>query len=321
MSQISFSDAEQMHKKRKTRRERFLERMNKLIPWETLETLIEPFYHRKATGRPPYPLKVMLRVHAMQLFYNLSDPAMEDALYEIASMRTFAGLTLSGALPDETTILNFRHLLEKHGLSQKLFESINEELRHQGLLLQQGTLVDASILSAPTSTKNSKGERDPEMHQTKKGNQWYFGMKMHIGADESKGVVHTLEVTPANVHDVTVSAKLLHGQESRVFGDAGYSGIAKRKEHLNRFVEWFIALRPGQRKALEQEDPRREEEKKKAGIRARVEHPFRYIKQVFGYNKTRYRGLQKNASRLYLLLGFANLLITEKWRPQQEGCA
>ena len=321
MTQISFSDAEQMHKKRKTRREKFLGRMNKLVPWETLEALIEPFYHKKGTGRPPYPLKTMLRVHAMQLFYNLSDPAMEDALYEIASMRTFAGLTLTGNLPDETTILNFRHLLEKHGLSQKLFKGINEELRRQGLLLQQGTLIDASILSAPSSTKNKSGERDPEMQQTKKGNQWYFGMKMHIGVDEDKGAVHTLEVTSANVHDVTVADKLLHGQESRVFGDAGYSGIAKRKEHRNRLVEWFIALRPGQRRALEQEDPRREAEKKQASIRAAVEHPFRYIKQVFGYNKTRYRGLQKNAGRLYLLLGFTNLLITEKWRPKQESCA
>ena len=321
MSQISFSDAEQMHKKRKTRRERFLERMEKLVPWEALEALIEPFYHSKRVGRPPYPLKAMLRVHALQLFYNLSDPAMEDALYEIASMRTFAGLTLTGNLPDETTILNFRHLLEKHGLSQKLFEGINEELRRQGLLLQQGTLVDASILSAPTSTKNKNGERDPEMHQTKKGNQWYFGMKMHIGVDESSGAVHTLEVTPANVHDVTVADKLLHGQESRVYGDAGYGGIAKRKEHRNRLVDWFIALRPGQRKALAKDDPQKEKEKKKAGIRAAVEHPFRYIKQVFGYNKTRYRGLQKNACRLYLLLGFANLLITEKWRLPQGSCA
>lgn len=262
----------------------------------------------------------MLRVHAMQLFYNLSDPAMEDALYEIESMRRFAGLSLTGNLPDESTILKFRHLLEKYGLSQKLFESINEELRRHGLLLQQGTLIDASILSAPSSTKNSRGERDPEMRQTQKGGQWYFGMKMHIGSDEKSGAVHTLEVTPANVHDVTVADKLLHGHESRVFGDAGYSSIHKRKEHRERQVKWFIALRPSHRKALEKVDPRREQEKKKAGIRALVEHPFRYVKQVFGYSKTRYRGLQKNANRLYLLLGFANLLMTEKWRDRQEQC-
>lgn len=181
MRRLSFGDAEQENKKRKTRRERFLERMEKRAPWEALETLIEPFYHKKATGRPPYPLKVMLRVHALQLFYNLSDPAMEDALYEIASMRCFAGLSLSGSFPDETTILKFRHLLEKHKLSQKLFESINEELCRQGLLLQQGTLMDASILNAPSSIKNKDGKRDPEMHQARKGNQWYFGMKMHTG--------------------------------------------------------------------------------------------------------------------------------------------
>lgn len=321
MRQISFGDAEQENKKRKTRRERFLERMEKLIPWDTLESLIEPFYYKKATGRPPYPLKVMLRIHALQLFYNLSDPAMEDALYEIASMRRFAGLSLSGNLPDESTILKFRHLLEKHKLSQKLFESINEELRHQGLLLQQGTLMDASILSSPSSIKNKDGKRDPEMHQARKGNQWYFGMKIHIGADEHSGAVHSLDVTPANVHDITVADRLLHGHESRIFGDAGYIGIHRRKEHQNRLVQWFIALHPAQRRILRASDPRREEEKRKAGIRALVEHPFRYIKQVFGYSKTRYRGLHKNASRLYLLLGFANLLITQRWRDRQETCA
>ena len=214
MQQLSFTDAEQIHKKRKTRRERFLERMDKLMPWTKLETLIQPFYYQNTTGRPAYPLASMLRIHAMQLFYNLSDPAMEDALYEIDSMRRFADLDLTRSLPDETTILKFRHLLEKHGLARKIFQCINEELQQQGLILKQGTLVDASILSAPSSTKNKSGQRDPEMHQTKKGSQWYFDMKMHIGADGISGAVHSLETSAANVHDVIAADQLLHGEEA-----------------------------------------------------------------------------------------------------------
>lgn len=277
--------------------------------------MIQPFYYQNTIGRPAYPLAAMLRVHVMQLFYNLSDPAMEDALYEIDSMRRFAGLDLTRNLPDETTILKFRHLLEKHSLARKIFECINDELRLQGLLLQQGTLVDASILSAPSSTKNKSGQRDPEMHQTKKGNQWFFGMKMHIGADDVSGAVHSLETTPANDHDITVADQLLHGEETRVWGDAGYRGIEKREEHKNRKVDWFIAMRPGQRKQLSEDDPREKLEQKKSSIRSLVEHPFRYVKQVFGYSKTRYRGLRKNTDRIVMLLGFANLLITEKHRP------
>ena len=315
MQQLSFTDAEQIHKKRKTRRERFLERMDKLMPWSKLEALIQPFYYQNTTGRPAYPLASMLRIHAMQLFYNLSDPAMEDALYEIDSMRRFADLDLTRNLPDETTILKFRHLLEKHGLAKEIFNCVNDELQQQGLMLKQGTLVDASILSAPSSTKNKSGQRDPEMHQTKKGNQWHFGMKMHIGADDISGAVHSLETTAANVHDVTVADQLLHGEETRAWGDAGYRGINKRDEHKNRQVDWYIAMRPGQRKKLASDDPREKIEQQKSAIRSLVEHPFRYVKQVFGYSKTRYRGLKKNTDRIYMLLAFANLLITEKHRP------
>lgn len=284
MQQLSFTDAEQIHKKRKTRRERFLERMDKLMPWSKLEDLIQPFYYRNKTGRPAYPLASMLRIHAMQLFYNLSDPAMEDALYEIDSMRRFADLDLTRNLPDETTILKFRHLLEKHGLAEKIFRCVNDELLQQGLMLKQGTLVDASILSAPSSTKNKSGRRDPEMHQTKKGNQWHFGMKMHIGADDVSGAVHSLETTAANVHDITAADQLLHGEETRVWGDAGYRGIHKRHEHKNRKVDWFIAMRPGQRKQLPSGGPREKIEQQKSAVRSLVEHPFRYVKQVFGYS-------------------------------------
>lgn len=205
---MSFSEAEFQHKKRKTRREKFLERMDALIPWSKLEACITPSYPKGKGGRPSYPMSAMLRVHCMQLFYNLSDPAMEDALYEIESMRRFAGLRLSGPLPDETTILNFRRLLENNDLCEVIFQTINQHLAEQGFFLKEGTIVDASIIEALSSTKNKTGKRDPEMHQTKKGNQWYFGMKMHIGVDDVSGAIHSLETTAANVHDITQTDKL-----------------------------------------------------------------------------------------------------------------
>ena len=197
----------------------------------------------------------------MQLLYNLSDPAMEDALYEIESMRRFAGLRLSDNLPDETTILNFRHFLEKHKFGKRLFETIQRHLAGQGLRLQEGSIVDASIIAAPTSTKNKSGERDPEMHQTKKGNEWHFGMKLHIGMDETLGLIHSLTMTAANEHDITQADQLLHGKEKRVWGDAGYCGIEKREAHTNRKVEWQIAMRPGKRAQLVKGNAEAEAEK------------------------------------------------------------
>ncbi len=229
----------------------------------------------------------------MQLFYNLSDPAMEDALHEIESMRSFAGLSLSGAIPDETTILNFRHL-EK-----------------EGLLLREGTIVDATIIAVPSSTKNREGKRDPEMHQTKKGNEWHFGMKMHIGVDDSFGVIHSLETTPANIHDITQTQHLLHGEESFCCGDAGYQGVEKREELAYKAIDWCIAMRPGKRKQLTGIEAKREQIE--AQIRAKVEHPFRYIKRQFGCDRVRYRGLAKNNDRLHVLSAFTNLLICKKW--------
>lgn len=311
MDQITFSEAEYQTKKRKTRREIFLERMDKLLPWKQLEKKVARYYPKGQNGRPPYPLSAMLRVHCMQLFYNLSDPAMEDALYEIESMRQFAGLKLD-RLPDETTILKFRHFLEQHGLGKVLFKEVNKHLEKNGLMLREGSIVDATIISAPSSTKNSSGKRDPEMHQTRKGNEWHFGMKMHIGVDDTLGLIHSIDTTAANVHDIVPSGKLLHGEERRVFGDAGYLGIQKRGEHKHRKnVSWFIAKRPSSRKTLDAD--KLKAEKIKASIRSKVEHPFRYIKQVFGYNKVRYRGLAKNSNRLHLLAAFSNLLIGEKY--------
>ena len=222
MDQPTFAaDLEYESKKRKTRREIFLERMDALIPWEQMEERIRPFYPKAGRGRRPYELSAMVRIHCVQLFYNLSDPGMEDMLYEVESVRRFVGLKLSGPLPDETTILNFRHLLEEHELGQSLFEEINRHLESQGLRLREGTIVDASIIEAPSSTKNRAGERDPEMHQTKKGNEWRFGMKVHVGADAETGVVHSMTTTPANVPDVTEAHRLLHGGEKRVGGMRG----------------------------------------------------------------------------------------------------
>ncbi len=312
MDQPTFADLEYEGKKRKTRREKFLERMDGLIPWERLEDRIRPFYPKAGRGRRPYELSTMLRVHCVQLFYNLSDPGMEDMLYEVESVRRFAGLKLSGPLPDETTILNFRHLLDKHDLGEGLFEEINRHLESQGLRLQEGTIVDASIIAAPSSTKNRGKERDPEMHQTKKGNEWHFGMKVHIGVDSQTGVVHSVSTTPANVHDVIETPRLLHGGETQVWCDAGYQGVHKRPENRDLEVEWQVAMRPGRRRKLEPGSAEAAMEKGKASVRAKVEHPFLHIKRHFGYAKTRYRGLAKNTQRLALLLGFANLMRAEQ---------
>lgn len=314
MEQKTFADLEYDHKKRKTRREKFLERMDGLIPWKRLEKRIRRYYPKSSKGRPPYPLSVMLRIHCVQLFYNLSDPAMEDMLYEIESVRRFVGLKISGPIPDETTILNFRHLLEKHKLGKKLFADINKHLDEQGLVLREGTIVDASIIAAPTSTKNKDGERDPEMHQTKKGNEWYFGMKMHIGTDAELGLVHSLTTTAANVHDITEAVNLLHGDEKAVWGDAGYQGIDKRDEHQDRDLDWHVSMRPGKRQQLVPDSSEAIVEKSKASVRAKGEHPFRYVKRMFQYAKVRYRGLEKNNERLHLLFGFTNLLIGDRYQ-------
>ena len=215
-------------------------------------------------------------------------------------------------LPDETTILNFRHFLERHDLGKVLFDEVNKHLEKNGLMLREGSIVDATIIAAPSSTKNKTGQRDPQMHQTRKGNQWHFGMKMHIGVDDALGLIHSIDTTAANIHDIVASGHLLHGDEKRVFDDAGYRGIQKREAHKDRpGVDWFTARRPGERSKLDANKAKAE--KIKASIRAKVEHPFRYIKRVFGYDKVRYRGLAKNRNRLHLLAAFSNLLIGEKY--------
>ena len=313
MHQPTFASVEFEQKKRKTRRERFLERLDALVPWQEIEGRIEPVYPSAGRGRRPYPLAVMLRVHCVQLCYNLSDPAMEDLLYEAESVRRFCGLNLTEALPDETTILHFRHLLERHQLGTGLFETINAHLAKQGLRLQEGTIVDASIIAAPSSTKNRRHQRDPEMHQAKKGNEWHFGMKIHIGVDAETGMVHRVTTTPANVNDLTEAHSLLHGEERCVWADAGYQGVEKRAENEGVQVEWRVAMRPGLRRGLNPESTEALREKSKASVRAKVEHPFLYVKRHFDYAKVRYRGLYKNTQRLALLFGLANLMKAERY--------
>lgn len=310
MKQWSFSDAEYAGKRKRTRREIFLQEMDRVVPWKVLADLIEPHYPKAGKGRHPYPLEVMLRIHFMQQWFGLSDPAMEEALYDMAPMRRFAGLTLSSAgIPDETTILNFRHLLERNGLAAEILQAVNQLLQDQKLLVRQGTIVDATLIDAPSSTKNKAGARDPEMHQTRKGNQWYFGMKAHIGVDLHSGLVHTVVGTAANVSDVTQAHALLHGDEELVLGDAGYQGVDRREENEKRKVKWFVAMKPGKRRGLRGVlgAMKQRLEKNKASLRAKVEHPFRVIKRQFGYTRVRYRGLAKNTAQLMTLFALSNL--------------
>lgn len=310
MKQWSFSDAEYAGKRKRTRREIFLQEMDRVVPWKVLADLIEPHYPKAGKGRHPYPLEVMLRIHFMQQWFGLSDPAMEEALYDMAPMRRFAGLTLSSAgIPDETTILNFRHLLERNGLAAEILQAVNQLLQDQKLLVRQGTIVDATLIDAPSSTKNKAGARDPEMHQTRKGNQWYFGMKAHIGVDLHSGLVHTVVGTAANVSDVTQAHALLHGDEELVLGDAGYQGVDRREENEKRKVKWFVAMKPGKRRGLRGVlgAMKQRLEKNKASLRAKVEHPFRAIKRQFGHTRVRYRGLAKNTAQLMTLFALSNL--------------
>lgn len=302
---------------KKTRKEIFLDEMNRVVPWAALVALIQPHArgaHQALGGRPPFAIETMLRIHCLQLWWNLSDPATEEELHERPLYRRFAGLDGAARMPDETTILRFRHLLEKQQLAPQVLATINAGLAQQGLMLKTGTVVDATIIAAPSSTKNSSGERDPEMHQTKKGNQWHFGMKAHIGVDAESGLVHSVVGTAANVNDVTQADKLLHGQETDVLGDAGYQGVDKRNPELA--VNWHVAMRPGKRKALDLSSELARDidrvEQIKASIRAKVEHPFRVIKQQFGYAKVRYRGLAKNTARLTMLFALSNLWMARR---------
>jgi IS5 family transposase len=313
--QPSFAQAEFAAKKKTTRREKFLARMDALLPWAQLLAVIEPFYPKGQRGRPPIGLERMLRVYFLQQWYGLADEALEDALYDSYALQSFARIDLAAeGVPDATTLLNFRRLLETHDLCKGLFTAINADLTARGLLLREGTLVDATLIAAPPSTKNRAKQRDPEMHQTKKGNQWYFGMKAHIGADRDSKLVHTVVVTAAHVADITQTAELLHGQERQVHADAGYTGVEKRAEivALARKIDWQIAGKRGAIKAMAEgaeKETLKAIEKAKASVRAFVEHPFHIVKNLFRHRKVRYRGLAKNGHQLYTLFGLANVVI------------
>ncbi len=296
---------------RRTRKQEFLAQMQRLVPWAALVELIAPYYPEGKNGRPPFALETMLRIHFMQQWFSLSDPAMEEAFFDTPVYREFAQLDAHGRLPDESTILRFRHRLEKHKLAEQILMVVNALLTERGLLLKAGTAVDATLIPAPSSTKNKNRARDPEMHSSKKGNQWHFGMKAHIGVDADSGLVHTVRGTSGHVGDVTEGNSLLHGQEVDAFGDAGYQGIAKRPDAKGG-VTWHIAMRPGKRRALLNQVTTSAVltnvlEKLKAGIRAKVEHPFRVVKRQFGYAKVRYRGLKKNTAQLVTLFALSNL--------------
>jgi IS5 family transposase len=325
MKQTSFASLEFAGKKRKTRREKFLAEMERVVPWKALVALIEPHYPKSGrVGRPPIGVQRMLRMYFLQQWYSLSDEGLEDAICDSQAMREFVGIDLAREqVPDATTLLKFRRLLEQHGLTQAIFEEVNAHLGERGLLMREGTLVDATIIAAPSSTKNKDGQRDPEMHQVQKGNEWHFGMKAHIGTDADSGLVHSVHVTAANESDIASTHALLHGQEQRVHADSGYTGVAKRQEivtaqdegRLRKDIDWFVAAKRGKIVALAEGVHKKLTvmlERKKAQIRARVEHPFHIVKNLFGHKKVSYKGLAKNRARMFSLFALANLVIAKR---------
>ena len=301
---------------KRTRRREFLDEMEKVVPWADLVALVLPYLPEGKRGRPPFSPETMLRIHFMQQWFALSDPAMEEALHDMPVFREFAGLEgWNERLPDESTILRFRHVLEKHKLAAQILQTVNDLLSAKGMLLKSGTVVDATLIAAPSSTKNKSGERDPEMKQSRKGQQWYFGMKCHIGVDVESGLVHTVKGTSGAVNDVIEANSLVRPSDREVFADAGYQGAGKRPDARNDVI-WHIAMRPGKRRTLDMAKPMdaltEQLERVKAGIRARVEHPFRVLKRQFGHAKVRYRGLAKNTAQLHPLFALANLWMARR---------
>lgn len=330
--QTSFASQEYANKGRITRREKFLVQMQAIVPWDSLLAVIEPHYPKGERGRPPIGCLRMLRIYFLQQWYTLADETLEDSLYDINSLREFVGIDLGHEpIPDATTLLKFRRLLEQNDLTAKMLQAINADLERRGLLMRAGSIVDATLIAAPSSTKNKSGQRDPEMHSTKKGNNHYFGMKVHIGVDAESGVVHSITNTAANAHDITQATNLLHGQETAVYTDSGYRGIVQRQEAqaLNPELQWHIAMTPAKRKAIKAAKTHEgmtgqlaqtidQIEKLKAGIRAKVEHPFHIVKNLFKYKKVSYKGIAKNAARHTMLFALANLVIVKNALLSQE---
>ena len=310
MDQLSFASLDFAAKKKRTKRDVFLAEMAAVVPWGVLEAVIEPHYPKVGAkgGRRPFPLATMLRVYCLQQWYNLSDPGAEEALYDIQSMRTFCGLELGrDAVPDETTILNFRHLLERHALTKAIFAAVAEHLEAKGEMLRGGTIVDATLIAASPSTKNREQKRDPEMSSSKKGNQWYFGMKAHVGVDAESGLVHTAGVTTGKVHDAKVMHRLIREDDRAVYGDKGYASDEKKRAAEDAGVLWAVKekAKPGRDLTKRQ----RAKNRRFGKVRAKVEHVFRVVKCQFGYRKVRYRGIAKNGAQVFSLLALANLYL------------
>lgn len=320
MKQTSFASLAYDGKKKQTRKEKFLAEMDRIIPRQQLTRLIRPHYPKAGNGRRPMGLEKMLRIHFMQQWFKRSDPAMEDALYDTEPLRRFAGIELSAdPVPDESTILKFCHLLEKHDLAAKLFEATCGYLEENGLLLKEGTIVDATLIDAPSSTKNKEKQRDPEMSQTRKGNQWYFGMKAHTGTDTKNRIVHTVVATTASVHDSQVMEDLLHGGEESVFGDKAYADQTRKEKFEERGVKWCVSRKAGRGYRLSEKDE--EHNRRMSKTRARGEHPFHVVKCLWGHTKMRYQGINKNAAQLFTLFSLANLyLVRKQLRHQPVKC-
>jgi IS5 family transposase len=315
--QQAFNDTEYANRKHITKRESFLRMMDEIIPWEEWVEIIRPHYFKGERGRPPLGIELMLRMYLLQIWFNLSDEMTEDSIYDSYAMRRFMGLNpTEEQVPDATTLLKFRHCLEKNHIGEKIFEAIKGLLEKNGRMMHGGTVVDATIINAPSSTKNKSGERDPEMHSTQKGNQWYFGMKAHIGVDAGSGYAHTVKVTAANEHDVTKASELIRDDDKVVYGDSGYQGIDKREEIRSDPQKAEIDYRINQRHGKVNNQPEgiakeveREREYRKSSVRSKVEHQFRIVKVLFKYRKVAYRGLSKNLNRLHMLFGSANMLM------------
>ena len=318
MGQLSFTEAEYSNRRRRTKREDFLDLMDEIIPWKEWSEIIRPYYYQNTRGRRAKEIETMLRMYLMQNWFHLSDEGVEDAIYDSYAMRKFMQLDFSKeSVPDATTLTKFRHILEENHLGEKIFADVRERLDRGGMIMHGGTIVDATIVSAPSSTKNKDGERDPEMHQTKKGNQWHYGMKVHIGADAGTGYVHTITGTAANVHDIEEAPKLFREDDHVGYGDSGYLGIEKRDEvktdpNLSK-IEFRINKRPSSIKVNEKNyngfNWDRYIENRKSSVRSKVEHPFLIVKRQFGYAKVVYRGIAKNLNRFHVLFASANLLM------------
>lgn len=326
--QMNFSDIEYSNRKRITRKEAFLNMMEEIVPWDAWIKEIEKFYPSGKRGRPTRGIETMLRMYLMQNWFSLSDEGIEDAIYDSYAMRNFIGINfLDEQVPDATTLLKFRHLIEKNEIGEKLFADVNERLEKAGLIMHGGTIVDATLIAAPSSTKNAKGERDPEMHQTKKGNQWYFGMKLHSGVDAGAGYVHTITGTAANVHDSAEAYKLLREDDTVMYGDSGYLGVQNQEVVLNNphlsKINYVINKRPSSLKITDSYNGinwDKEIENRKSSVRSKVEHPFLIVKKQFGYSKTVYKGIKKNMNKFFVLFASANLLMCARSGRTNEFC-